>query len=71
MHVFGLDLKSRREDEREEPMLINLQSLSPTALTDAAELNLQELGTLWGHALGADFHNEEIICRNRLDIHLL
>jgi hypothetical protein len=52
-------------------MPTNLQNLSPTALTDAVEFNLQELGTLWGHALGADFHHEEILCRNRLNIHLL
>src|SRR5690242_17379535 len=39
-------------------MPTNLQNLSPTTLTDAVELNLQELGTLWGHALEADFHHE-------------
>lgn len=39
-------------------MPTNLQHLSPTALTDAVEFNLQELITLWGHALGADFHHE-------------
>jgi GNAT superfamily N-acetyltransferase len=39
-------------------MPTNLQNFSPTALTDAVELNIQELGTLWGHALGADFHHE-------------
>jgi predicted GNAT family acetyltransferase len=36
----------------------NLRDFSQPALTDAVELNLQELGTLWGHALGANFHHE-------------
>jgi predicted GNAT family acetyltransferase len=36
----------------------NLQTISYPALTDAVELNLQELSTLWGHALGAKFHHE-------------
>jgi GNAT superfamily N-acetyltransferase len=36
----------------------NLRSLSLPVLTDAVEFNIQELSTLWGHALGADFHHE-------------
>ncbi len=36
-----------------------LESLSsPTSLIDAVGLNLQELGTLWGHALGAEFQQQ-------------
>lgn len=36
----------------------NLSSFSQPALTDAVEFNLQELGTLLGHALDADFYHE-------------
>ena len=36
-----------------------LESLSsPTSLIDAVGLNLQELGTLWGHAVGAEFQQQ-------------
>ena len=39
-------------------MPTNLQHLSLPALTDAVEFNLQELSTLWGHAIGAEFSHE-------------
>lgn len=36
----------------------NLRTISEPALTDAVEFNIQELATLWGHALGARFYHE-------------
>ncbi|GHO79609.1 hypothetical protein KSD_73800 [Ktedonobacter sp. SOSP1-85] len=36
----------------------NLRTISEPALTDAVELNIQELSTLWGRALGARFYHE-------------